>query len=176
MANGEVKNRYPAVAVGTFNINPGDPDSGKAPQIEVEMRGLDNEAGKQFWLYLSLHENAAEYSGRTLRDLGWKCNDITKLEGLGSTRVDIVEKEEVYKGKKRPKYMVFAPRGPRASLREEDQQSFASKFKALAALAKPAEVTEFNAAPADLPEVRAKAGSNGAETTSGDADPSSMYG
>ncbi len=177
MAKGPVKNRFPAVAVG-HNINPGDDD--KWPTVEVEMRGLENEAGKQFWLYLSLHEKCQEITAQTLRNLGWKCNDITKLEGLGSTRVDILEYEQKYtnkfgKEKTRPDYQVWPARGPRASLREEDQNNFAQRFKSLAATVKPLEVSEHNAAPTALPDVRTKNGQGGKSTGDTDADPSSMY-
>lgn len=157
MSKGEVKDRYPAVAVGHI-INPGDDTASppKRAQVEVEMRGLadgeDTHAeGKRFYLYLGLDEKSQEITAQTLRRLGWKCNDITKLEGLGSTKVQIVEKEREWKGKKYPQYDVWELKGPRPTLRDDQQASFANRFKALAAAVKPIEVGEFNAAPSVIP-------------------------
>ena len=177
MSKGEIVDRFPAVAVG-FEIDAGDEDNGKHPQVIVEMRGVahgddDHRAGFQFWKYMSLHPNAQEITAETLRRLGWRCNDITKLEGLGSTTVQIVEKNDTYKGKPKKVYDIWDLRGPRATLREEDQAGFANKFKALAAAFKPVEVGEHNAAPAVLPEVVAR---NAASTpANGAGKPSDLY-
>lgn len=177
MSKGEIVDRFPAVAVG-FNINPGDPDENKAPQIEVEMRGVahggvDHRTGFQFWKYLSLHENAQKITVETLRRLGWRCNDITKLKGLGSTIVQAVEKNDTYKGKPKKVYDIWELRGPRATLREEDQSKFANQFKALAAAFKPVEVGEHNAAPAVLPEVVAR--NTTSTPANGAGKPSDLY-
>jgi hypothetical protein len=142
------------------------------------MRGLDNEEGKTFFLYLSLKEGQAqEISAKTLRTLGWKCNDITKLEGLGSCRVDVVEYEEEYKGKVRSKFDVWPTRGPRPTLRDEDVANFAARFKALAVSAPVIEIGEHNAAPAVIPAARPTNGKGGTTrvTDGGEADASSLY-
>jgi hypothetical protein len=77
-----------------------DAEDNKAPQVGVELRVVEGpEAGKTIFWYGSLHENAQEYTARSLRDMGWSCNDITTLEGLGTLKVVAVEKIEIYKGK-----------------------------------------------------------------------------
>lgn len=172
MSKGEIKQRYEAVAVG-FNINPGDPDAGKAPQVEVECRVVAPEqfAGLTKYVYGSLHENAQEYTFKALRTAGWKCNDITVLEGLGSTKFALIEKEEEYKGKKKLQCSIWELRGPRATLREDDQAAFANRFKAAVLAVPVAQVGEHNAAPAVLPEKKEKA----AATTAPAGDSTVMF-
>ena len=173
MAKGEIVAKYPAVAVG-FNIAPAEGE--KAPKVEVEMRGLENEEGKTFFLYLSLKEGQAqEISVKTLRNLGWKCNDITKLEGLGDTKVTIVEKREEYKGKMRAHYDVWPASRP--TLRDDEAQGFAAQFKALAAAFQPIARDENNAAPTTIPEPRATNGAKGGVAASSEtgAAPSDLY-
>ncbi len=129
-----------------------DAEDNKAPQIGVELRVVEgSDAGKTIFHYMSLHENAQEYTARTLRDMGWRCNDITTLEGLGDLKVIVVGKVDEWKGKSKQKWMIFPVKTPKPTLEADAKASFASRFKALAASVAPVKQTELNAA-GELPE------------------------
>lgn len=162
--------RYTAQAI-SFKVY--DEEDGKAPQIGVELRVTEGEhAGKEIFWYGSLHENAQQFTVEALRTMGWRCNDITALEGLGSVKVIVVEKPaEMYTdkrtGKQRmgsPKLQIWPVKTPKPTLEADKAKSFASRFKALAASVAPTEVTELNAGlPVDA--LPAPAPKNGSGTT-----------
>lgn len=165
--------RYTAQAIEA-KIYEGEGD--KAPQIGVELRVVEGpETGKVIWWYGSLHENAQQYTVEALRAMGWSCNDITTLEGLGSLKVIAVEKQEEYKGKLKTKYMIFPVKTPKPTLEADAKASFASRFKALAASIAPVKQTELNAglptealpAPTPLAKTGTAAATNGTAATSG---------
>jgi hypothetical protein len=159
--------RYTAQAV-SFQIY--EAEGTKAEQIGVELRVVDGpEAGKTIYWYGSLHENAQQYTVEALRSMGWSCNDIGTLEGLGSLKVIAVEKEETYKGKTRTKYMIFPVKTPKPTLEGAAKTSFASKFKALAASVKPLERTEMNAGLEELPEALPRNGTGAVAPSDGPA-------
>lgn len=158
----EITNRYVAVAT-SFEIDPGgaEKQSGSgltSPSVYVRLRVIEgDDIGKELHWRGYLVGGAQPITVEQLRAMGWSDNDITKLTGLGSTKVEVTERMEEYpegSGKFNAKYSVWAFRGERPTLRDEDKRDFAKKFKALA-LEKPAlKVTAANAAPADLPPVR----------------------
>lgn len=158
-------NRYTCQAI-SFQLY--DAEDNKAPQVGVELRVIEGpEAGKTIFWYGSLHENAQEYTAKALRDMGWSCNDITALEGLGSLKVVAVEKIEEYKGKPRTKWMIFPVKTPKPTLEADAKASFGARFKALAAAVPAVKQTELNAGlPADqLPAAVAKNGTGANVTT-----------
>lgn len=141
-----------------------------APTVVGKVRVVEGAtAGREQLLYMSLVGGAAEITMKQLRALGWNCNDITALTGLGSVKADMTGKNEEYNGKVRARYSIWASR-VRPTLRAEDQKAFAAKFKAMAAGLKDSivPVTAETAAPTTLPEARA---TNGAAPVAGpDAD------
>lgn len=150
---------YVAVAIDHKILEPADPS--KAPSIGVRFRVVEGpDTGAEFLWYGSLAEGQAqEITVRTLRDMGWTCNDITVCEGLGSVKFRAVEKIDTYKGKRQVRYNIWPLKSARAELSPDAAASFASQFRALAASMPVVELTESNAAPAELPP--AKEGNNG---------------
>lgn len=132
-------------------------------------------AGREQILYLNLKGGAAEISMKQLRALGWTCNDITALTGLGSVKADMTGKNETYEGKTRVRYSIWATR-VRPTLRAEDQKAFASKFKALAASLEKTELTDGNRAPAELPATKIVTTASATFDTSDVNDPSALFG
>ncbi len=152
----------------SFEIYDADPDKGTAEQIGVTLRVLEGpETGKEIYWYGSLHENAQQYTVEALRAMGWTCNDLGTLTGLGSLKVIAVEKIEEWKGKKRTKYMVFPVKTPKPTLEADAKASFGARFKALAASCGPLTRTDANAGvdPALIPAALPK---NGAAPAAGD--------
>ena len=138
-------------------------DEKKAAQIGVKLRVIEGpDTGREIFWYGSLHENAQQYTAQTLRDLGWSCNDIATLTGLGTTKVWAVQKDEEYKGKIKTRFMVFPMKSAKATLADADKGSFAKQYKALALSVPAAALTDDNRAPAVIPE---PAATNGARTT-----------
>lgn len=145
------------------------------PSVVGKVRVIEGStAGREQMLYLSLSGGAAEYSMKTLRALGWTCNDITALTGLGSVKADMTGKNkpkmaknpetgkwDIPTGDTRTEYSIW-PARVRPTLRAEDQKAFAAKFKALAAGLKDAivTVTDDTRAPAELPAAKAFNGAN----------------
>ena len=151
--------RFTCVAVGHEIIEP--KDETRSPQVSVKLRVVEgHETGREIWWYGSLHENAQQYTAQALRDMGWSCNDITALTGLGSVKVNAVAKQSEYQGKVRTQWMIFP--AARASIRPEAKATLAKQFKALAASIKPIEVTELNKAPEQVPT---STSSNGTDAT-----------
>ncbi len=158
-----INERYIVQAVG-FEIYP--EEDGKAPSVKVELRVVEGpEAGKTIFHYCSLHENAQQYSVEALRTLGWRCNDLTALEGLGEVKAIAVGKQETYKGKVQTRYMIFAVKTPKPTLEADAKASFAARFKALAASVAPVERTDLNKAGA-VPAAVQRTATPGAVTPS----------
>lgn len=157
----EITNRYIAVAT-SFDINPGGepkPDGGTtSPFVYVKLRVVEgDDIGKELHWRGYLVGGAQPITVEQLRAMGWNDNDITKLTGLGSVKVEVTERMEEFpegSGKFNPRYSVWPFKGERVTLRDEDKRDFAKKFKALA-LEKPAiKVTAQNAAPTELPPAK----------------------
>jgi hypothetical protein len=157
----EITNRYVAVAV-SHDINPGgeakDDGTLTSPFVFVKLRVVEgDDIGKELNWRGYLVGGAQPITVDQLRAMGWSDNDITKLTGLGSVKVEVTERMDEYpagSGKFTPKYSVWPYRGERPTLRDEDKKDFAKKFKALA-LEKPAiKVTASNAAPTELPPAK----------------------
>lgn len=164
--------RYTVQATG-FEIIEGDDTKGTAPRILVNLRVVEGpEAGTELRYYGSFHENAQQYTADALRAMGWTCNDVTVLEGLGDLKVHAVEKTSEYKGKPQTSWMIFPIKTPAPRLEADKKASFAAQFKALAAATAVVPKTEMNTGLAAdaLPEAIApRNGTNGAATVSGPA-------
>lgn len=162
----KVTNRYVAVALGAEHYPAEDE---KAPRIGVEIRVVEGEdAGKTIYWYGSLKDGEAQrITLESLRLMGWQCNDIMELTGLGSTKFVVTEYEEVYNGKVQIRYGIWELKPERKTVRTEDRKAFASQFKAAAAAIAPVKITETNKAPDVLPEFKAAQGSNGEKRPDG---------
>ena len=141
--------RYTVQAIsGVIQPNDGETTrdgSPKAPTVAVELRVVEGpDAGKTIFKYGSLHENAQQYTVEMLRTLGWTCNDITALTGLGSTKAIAVEKVGEFKGKKTVDWMIFPIKTPAPTLEADKAAGFAARYKALAASVAPVEKTALN--------------------------------
>ncbi len=151
----EVSDRFIAQATGHEIVMPD--KEGKHPQIVVTLTAVEGpRSGRSVQKYLSLHPNAAEISAKQLRAMGWRCNDITKLEGLGEVKCQVTEQMREYppgSGKMRPDYAIW-PLTTRNTLRDEDAKKFADRFKALAIQTKDnvIAVTDDNRALVELPQ------------------------
>lgn len=138
-----------------------------APQVVVTCRVITGpQSGAEKRYYGSLHENAQQYTAEALRTMGWKCNDITALSGLGDTKFILREKFEQYKGKRTTKHSVFPLRSAKATVGETSKAAFSAQFKALAASVAAVTVDDNNKAPTELPPAIARS-SNGAPPTTG---------
>lgn len=162
----EIICRYSVVALPeTFGIEIPE-DSAKHPRMLGTLRVTEGpEAGKElFWsgslkteVKAGSKTSAAEITMTTLRAMGWNCNDITALAGLGSVQADATGKWNVYTAangeeKRNIQYSIW-PKRVVPTLREEDQKKFRANFKALAVglKNKVVDVTDANAAPTVLP-------------------------
>jgi hypothetical protein len=143
--------RYVCQAVQGQIYENEDPD--KAPQVGVELRVVEGpDTGKTIFWYGGLKEGRnQEITFECLRKMGWRCNDVTALDGLGSIKVVLVGKRDEYKGKPQQKWDVYEIKTPKPTLEADKKASFANRFKALAASIAPLEVTPLNAAGA-LPD------------------------
>lgn len=159
MSTKKTTDRLVVVAVG-HEIYP--PENGKSGSVAVTLRVIEGDrAGEEVKYFGSLHENSQQYTAEALRLMGWSCNDITVLDGLGKTKVVAIEKEEVYNGRPRKSYQIWPAEG-KATLADNDRESFAKQFKALAASVAIPKLSEKSAAPAELPPAKARATANGA--------------
>lgn len=159
MATKKTLSRQNAVATEFKLLDESTRDDGSTASatVQVTLRAVDGPTpGKEFTWFGSLHENAIQYTFEALRAMGWRCSDITKLEGLGSTQVQLLEKEDEWQGKKKIQVQIWAIKAPKPEVAPDKRASFASRFKKLAAEVKPLEVCDRNKAPESLPEVAAK--------------------
>lgn len=110
-------------------------DEKRSPQIVVRLKIVDGpQKGTQKMYYGSLHENAVKYTFEALRSLGWTCNDVEKLEGLGSVVAVAVEDDNKYNGKVTRRIKFINPKTPRKlEAKNPAPKGFGSRFKALAA-------------------------------------------
>jgi hypothetical protein len=125
----------------TFNAPEGD----KKPSVSVDIKVLEcddpGQIGRTFTEFMSLSGGAVEYTVQNLRALGWSCNDITELEGIGGTTAKGGIFEDTYNGVTREKCAVFKPK---PALDKSAKKSFAAQFKAAAAKEKAVVVTDDN--------------------------------
>lgn len=127
-------------------------DEGEKASMSVKLRVTEGpKAGVEKTFFGSLNGGAVEYTLEALRTMGWRCSDITALEGLGSTKVTIALKDDEWNGKVRERVSVFPIRA-NTTVTEENKAAFAAKFKAIAAGIKPVEISDLNKAPEVLPE------------------------
>jgi hypothetical protein len=135
--------------------------------VFVKLRVCEGpETGKDIHWYGSLNGGAAQYTIEALRSMGWTCNDITQLEGLGSAKVVLIGKANEFNGKTSQRWMVFPVRVPAPRLEADAKASFAERFKALAVSTEVIKLAEVNAA-GPLPEARTS--TNGAPKADGPA-------
>lgn len=161
----EIQIRFVGVAIPeTFGLEPNKNDETKMPSVVGKIRSVEGpNVGEEVWFRGHLQGGAAEITMKQLRALGWTCNDITVLTGLGSTKADVTGADEEYQGKVYRRYNVWALR-ERPSLRPEDQKLFSAKFRELAAGLRDKDgkslvvaVTDANRAPATLPAAKESA-------------------
>jgi hypothetical protein len=133
-----------------------------APQVEVTLRIVEGpHTGEETTTWGSLADGDAQrFTAEMLRTLGWSCNDITAMTGLGSTRAAIQAKESTYEGKTRIRWSVFPLRSRKAALEPTSLKALAATFKSLAASVPPVAVDDSNRA-GELPAV-STGNSNGA--------------
>lgn len=143
---------------------------GKEPQIGVKLRVCEGPStGMDIFWYGNLEGGAAQFTLEALRNMGWQCNDITALDGLGSTKVIVVGKNNEYQGKSYQRWMIFPVKTPRPQLEADKLASFAERFKALAVTTETVKVGDLNAA-GPLPEARAQSnGTGGTKPSDGPA-------
>jgi hypothetical protein len=156
------KPRFECVAISGELIAP--KEDGKEPSVGVKMRVVSGPAtGEEKFWYGSLTGGAAEYTIQALRTMGWTGNDLNDLAGLGSVRFAAVEDVKTLpaQGTRPPKkitqYQIWAIEG-RARLDENEGKAMAARFKALAAQAPVAVITDGNKAPDVLPAAKATNG------------------
>jgi hypothetical protein len=127
----------------------GEEDGSGNPYIRVTVKVLASQdmphrVGEECTEVLSLSDKAAPYTAENLRRLGWSCNDITELEGLGATVVTGGFYQDSYEGKTREKIAFFDKKAQKAAVTGKAKKGWASKFKKLAATVEKVEVTEAN--------------------------------
>lgn len=128
---------------------------GGEPRIHVTLRITEGpRTGEELDMFLNLKGGAAEITVKQLRAMGWRCNDITALTGLGSIKVTIAEYKESYEGKLYDRVTVFEMKERAKEVAEGDRKAFAAKFKALALSTKPVDINDANKAPDELPPAR----------------------
>lgn len=158
---GPITARYTCCAV-SFELEAAltrDDGSERAPAVSVKLRVLEGpETGKTVTWRGSLHDNAAPYTLDALRRMGWSCNDVTALTGLGDTKVTAIERLDTWEDKDGKMHTrkriesIYEISAPRPTVAEEDRAAFAKRFKALAAASKVSPVGEHNKAPEEIPE------------------------
>ena len=129
-------------------------EEGKSPFVRVDLQIIDGPAnirGRVVTQEMYLTGGATEITLQNLRTLGWSCNDVTELTGVGSVTADGGFYVDTYKGTPRDAISVYRPR---PSLDKGSKAKFAAEYKALAASAGLVEQTAENKAiPLDeLPE------------------------
>lgn len=126
------------------------------PQVMVDVVAVDGpDAGTEYTYFGSLSENAAKYTVEALRLMGWKCQDVTALSGLGETKFRMGTWEEEWEGKWNTKVGVW-PLKDKPAVDPGLKAKFAANFAALGNLAPPVEVTDANRA-GEIPEAKAQA-------------------
>jgi len=132
-----------------------EPDEGKKPSVEVSLKIVTcddgTRVGEVFTEFMSLSGRAVEYTMKNLRALGWTCNDVTELEGVGSTIAKCGIYSDTYNGVTRDKVSIFQSK---AKVQGAAKKSFAAQFKAAAVSAAKVDVTDANKALAadELPQ------------------------
>ena len=164
-------NRYVCVAVDHSIIEASTKADGteKAPSVAVTLRVVEGpDAGLEVYWYGSLKEGQAqEITAKTLRAMGWNCNDITALTGLGDLKVALVGSEGEYMGKPQQRWNVWEIKTPAPRLAEESKASFADRYKALGVSVPVVTRSEANEAPENIPAPLAR---NGTGATAGATD------
>lgn len=106
-------------------------------QIVIELELI--ELGLSVSSFLVFSEKSASYSIRKLRAAGWKGNDLSNLEGLGSTIVPVEVRYEVYNGEEKMKVDIQTGASVvlDQTLDDKAKRAFAARFKDMAALVPP---------------------------------------
>ena len=134
-----------------FVVGQGD----KADSVRVTIRIIEGEkTGEETSFWLRLGEKSLPHTIKTLRALGWSCNDITTLKGVGDTKARVVYNSRVYQGKTYTDMSAF-PFVEREARSDGELRDFAKKYKAAAVEAPPLVVNKANLAPDALPPPRA---------------------
>ncbi len=135
---------YCNIQATSATFNP--PEGEKKASVAVDIKILEcdddpSQTGRTFTEFMSLSGGAVEYTMKNLRALGWSCNDITELEGVGSTQTKGGIYEDTYNGVTREKVSVFSPK---PAVTGDVKKKFAAEFKTAAAKEKKIAVTDEN--------------------------------
>ena len=95
--------------------------------------------------YRSLSGGAVKYTMEALRNLGWTCNDVTELEGVGSISARGGIYTEEYNGKTSTKCGIWPAKKKRV-VSASAKKSFAAAFKKAAVAVSKVDVTDANKA------------------------------
>lgn len=140
--------------------------SGGFPQITLDLMFVEDGNGRKIgektkdWIILSDHPDAGKWAVEKLRALGMTNDDVTKPEGLGSTKATIVEEMSTYEGKSRWRVRfinAFKERGEKQEASQEVHDALSAKLMAAFQEVPAIEVTEANRAPESIEPAQAEA-------------------
>jgi hypothetical protein len=101
-------------------------------QIVIDLDLLD--VGERVSTFLVFSDKAAQYSIDRLRAAGWKGDDLSKLDGLGSVECEVEVKYEEYQGEQKMKVQIRTGGAVKLKdqLDDKGKKAFAAKYKDLA--------------------------------------------
>ncbi len=109
--------------------------------VDLELLADGYEGTIVTWFGSFANEKAIEITMRTLRALGWQCDNLTVLEGLGSTEVDIKIGYEDYQGRERMRVEVWPVNRGGAKMKKKLEgkalHDFADRMKGYAVRSRP---------------------------------------
>jgi hypothetical protein len=128
-----------------------EPEEGRKPAVKVKVKVTacasdPSRVGQEFSEYLSLSGGAVEFTMKSLRGLGWSCNDITELTGVGTLTAVGGIHDDTYNGKTRERINIWPKDAPKAKVSGAAKKTFAAQFKAAAASLSAIEVGDHNKA------------------------------
>jgi hypothetical protein len=150
-----LEGRFVGRSTGAADVQFGHAKNGSEQiAVMVELLHEELEGRKVTWFGSFATDESTKITMRTLRHLGWTCDDLTVLEGLGSTEVDVVIKYEEYNGKEQMRVNIFS-RDARVEMKnpmsEEQKRAFAARMKANAVLSRTSAPTPRMPKPAARP-------------------------
>jgi hypothetical protein len=146
------KNKYTFCTVQCIEaaFTPPEKEGGKpAVFTKVKVTACEDKpslVGTEVSEYRSLSGGAAKYTMEALRNLGWTCNDITELEGVGSVSARGGIYTDTYDPDKPRTKCGIWPARKKVTVSGSAKKSFAAQFKKAAATLSKVEVTDENRA------------------------------
>lgn len=106
--------------------------------------------GEKVSCFLVFSDKSAPYSVERLRALGWRGDDLSRLDGIDANEVDVEVRYEEYKGERKMKVEIRTSGGVvlKDKLDDKGKRAFAAKY---AQLAKASPVVAAPAQPARRP-------------------------